>query len=108
VPKSPFFSGSAHAIGRHRTWQNLRPGAVTHALRAFAHVTGRECIQNVEERSHSATVNTRKDCLFELEGGTAMKLSDRRTFLRLAAGAAALPAISRIALRNPIRHVPSQ
>jgi hypothetical protein len=45
VPKSPFFSGSAHAIGRHRTWQNLRLGAVTHALSAFVHVTGRECTE---------------------------------------------------------------
>ena len=31
------------------------------------------------------------------EGGTAMKLPRRRQFLHLAAGAAALPAVSRIA-----------
>jgi tripartite-type tricarboxylate transporter receptor subunit TctC len=38
-----------------------------------------------------------KNRLFEMEGGTAMKLLDRRLFLHLAAGAAAMPAVYRIA-----------
>src|SRR6266446_10891201 len=94
VPRSYFCGGSGDAVGRHLT-QTFNFAVCSHRVPAL------DCARDIAKTAE----------------GNVMKLP-RRRFLRLAAGAAALPAVSPIAraqayptrpvrLIVPLRNIPS-